>query len=151
EDPTAVDRFYREARIAARLSHPHLCQAFDVGDHDATHYIAFRSVEGRPLSQAPPGSPRDAPELVRTSAAAVAEAHRPGAVHSDWNPANVLIPPPGDAVVTVFGMALRLDARDPRLTQSGLVVGTPLYMAPEQFRGDLEALGPACDIYALGV
>src|SRR5262245_14930333 len=151
QDANAVDRFYREARIAARLCHPHLCQVFDVGEHDETHYIAFRYVEGRPLSQVTPGSSQEATGLVRKIAEAVAEAHRLGVVHRDLKPANVLVTPSGDPVVTDFGLALRLHAGDPRLTHSGVVVGTPLYMAPEQFEGNPEALGPACDVYSLGV
>src|SRR5262249_42790444 len=72
-------------------------------------------------------------------------------VHRDLKPANILITPQGDPVVTDFGMALRLGAEDVRLTQSGTVLGTPLYMAPEQFRGDQTAIGPACDVYSLAV
>ena len=151
QDANAVDRFYREARIAAKLNHPHLCQVFDVGEQDGTHYIAFRYVEGRPLERDAVATPAEAAELVRKIAAAVAEAHRLGVIHRDLKPANVLVTPGGDPVVTDFGLALRLHADDPRLTHSGVVVGTPLYMAPEQFQGDPEALGPTCDIYSLGV
>src|SRR5262249_43780504 len=89
--------------------------------------------------------------LVHTLAVALAEAHRHGIIHRDLKPSNILIQPDGEPVVTDFGLALRLDAVNERLTQVGSVMGTPHYMAPEQARGDVEAMGPACDVYSLGV
>jgi hypothetical protein len=150
-DPDTLGRFYREARTAARLCHPYLCQVFDVDQFGGNHFLTMRYIEGKPLSMVPPGDLLAVAELTRKLAEALAEAHRLGVVHRDLKPANILITPQGDPVVTDFGMALRLGAEDVRLTQSGTVLGTPLYMAPEQFRGDQTAMGPACDIYSLGV
>jgi serine/threonine protein kinase len=149
-DAKAVERFYREARTAARLGHPYLCPVFDVGQFQGAHYLTMRYIEGQPLGQRPPTEPRAIAELVRKLAEALAEAHRSGVVHRDLKPSNILLDTRGDPVVTDFGVALRLDAGE-RLTQSGTLLGTPLYMAPEQFAGDQDALGPGCDIYSLGV
>jgi hypothetical protein len=150
DHPEVLERFYREARAAARLNHSNLCRIFDVGQWSDYHYIAMSYVEGKPLSKSPPADSRAAAALVRKVADAVAEAHRHGIIHRDLKPANILITPRGEPVVMDFGAALRLD-EDGRLTQEGSALGTPLFMSPEQFRGDRDAQGPGCDIYSLGV
>jgi hypothetical protein len=148
--PGALEQFYREARAAARLSHPGLSQVFDVGRLGDTHYLAMRYIEGASLSPRPLREPRVVAMIVRKLAEAMAEAHRLAVVHRDLKPANILLTPQGEPVITDFGLALRCDTTDVR-TASGLIAGTWPYMAPEQIRGDQDALGPGCDIYSLGV
>lgn len=149
-NPEALKQLYGEARAAARLAHPGLCQVFDVGRLGNTHYIAMRYVAGTPLSPRPLREPRVVAILVRKLAVAMAEAHRLAVVHRDLKPANILLTTQGEPVITDFGLALRCDTADVE-TAAGLFAGTWPYMAPEQIRGDPDALGPGCDIYSLGV
>jgi serine/threonine protein kinase len=151
DHPTVLERFRREAQAAARLRHPNLCPIFDVGEYGGLHYLTMPYIEGTPLSDCLPGDPRAAGELVRKLALAMAEAHRQGVLHRDLKPGNVLITRQGEPVITDFGAALRLDDAAERLTQPGVFLGTPAYMAPEQLRTELQDLGPGCDVYALGV
>jgi serine/threonine protein kinase len=151
EHPTILERFRREAQAAARLRHPNLCPIFDVGEYRGLHYLTMPYIEGTPLSECLPGDPRQAAELVRTLALAMAEAHCQGVIHRDLKPGNVLITPRGEAVITDFGAALRIDGSEERLTEPGVFLGTPAYMAPEQLQTEQQELGPGCDVYALGV
>ena len=148
-------RFQREARSAAGLHHPNLCPVYDVGEIDGTPYLTMAYVEGRPLSAFLRGDKlqpqRQAALLVRKLAAALQEAHRQGVVHRDLKPANIMVKPGGEPVVMDFGLAQRAQANDVRLTRHGALVGTPAYMPPEQVSGDTKAMGPACDVYSLGV
>jgi serine/threonine protein kinase len=156
-----LQRFYREARAAARLYHTNLCQVFDVGEHAGMHYLTMRYVEGRPLSNCRElfTDPRLAADLVRRLALALGEAHRLDVLHRDLKPSNILMTPALEPVVTDFGLALRLGASEEPLTGPCVTVGTPAYMAPEQIRArpgaasteKPPALGPPCDVYALGV
>jgi hypothetical protein len=153
DDPGAAERFAREARAAATIDHPHVCRVYDVGRIDGTPFLTMAFVDGRTLAdeaRAAPLAPRRAAEVVRDAARGMAEAHRMGVVHRDLKPGNILMGPDGRPVVTDFGLARR-DADDLRLTASGTVLGTPLYMAPEQVAGDTDRVGPASDVYALGV
>jgi predicted Ser/Thr protein kinase len=149
-DAAALERFTREARAAARLCHPHLCPVLDLGEHAGVHYLTMFYVDGRPLRECRPAAVRDAVALVRTLALALAEAHRLGVVHRDLKPSNIIVNSRGEPVVTDFGLARLVDTAED-LTDLGCVVGTPHYMCPEQYRGDADASGPTCDIYALGV
>jgi hypothetical protein len=94
---------------------------------------------------------RQAASLVRKLALALSEAHQRGVIHRDLKPGNVMIDKRGEPMVMDFGLARRARGGDARLTQAGTLLGTPAYMPPEQIRGDLEATGPASDIYSLGV
>ena len=89
--------------------------------------------------------------LVRSVALAMAAAHRLGVIHRDLKPANIIVTPGGEPVVADFGIALLLDPEAPRMTDPGAMMGTLPYMGPEQLRGDPEAIGPASDVYSLGV
>jgi serine/threonine protein kinase len=154
EDQEAAERFTREGKAAAALRHPNLCPVYDAGEIDGVRYLAMAYIEGSPLSRAarlPPVPPAEAVELVRKLALALAEAHEHGVVHRDLKPSNIMITPRGEPVVMDFGLARRLGTEETRLTQQGALLGTPSYMAPEQIDGDLRAMGPACDVYALGV
>jgi formylglycine-generating enzyme required for sulfatase activity/tRNA A-37 threonylcarbamoyl transferase component Bud32 len=153
--PHDLQRFLREARAAAALLHPNLCPIFDAGQVDGTPYLTMAYLEGRPLSNlVEPGLPlgqRQAVLIVRRLATALQEAHARGVIHRDLKPANVMITPRGEPIVMDFGLARRDQTAEARLTKDGTLLGTPAYMAPEQVRGEARALGPSCDIYALGV
>ncbi|MBW3539779.1 MAG: serine/threonine protein kinase, partial [Planctomycetes bacterium] len=156
EDPTLLERFYREARAAAALSHPNICPVHDVGEIDGTHYISMGYVDGRPLSDFvrpdKPPQERQAAAAVRKLALALEEAHRHGVVHRDLKPDNVMVDGRGNPVVMDFGLALRSTSEDNvRVTRAGQIMGTPAYMSPEQVDGDSERVGPASDVYSLGV
>jgi hypothetical protein len=149
-------RFLREARAAAALCHPNLCPVHDFGEIDGVCYLTMTYLEGRPLSALiRPGLllPQwQVVTLVRQIALALQEAHDQGIIHRDLKPANVMITRKGQAVVTDFGLARRTSDRDEvRLTQPGALVGTPTYMSPEQVAGEADRLGPASDLYSLGV
>jgi tetratricopeptide (TPR) repeat protein len=144
-------RFRAEATAAARLSHPNIVQVFEVGDHAGSPFFSLELVDGGTLAdrlRGEPQPPRQAAELVRTLARAVEHAHSRGVVHRDLKPANVLIAD-GIPKVTDFGLA-KQQAADSKLTQTGAILGTPSYMAPEQAEGDGALVGPAVDVYALG-
>jgi len=153
--PQLLERFAREARAAATLQHPHICQVFDVGRIDGIPFLTMAYIEGEPLSQRiEPGKPwpqRDAAQLIRTVALALAEAHDRGVIHRDLKPSNIMIDPRGQPILMDFGLARRMDRNEGHLTQWGTVIGTPAYMPPEQVIGDIETMGPASDIYSLGI
>jgi serine/threonine protein kinase len=154
ESPDLVKRFVREARVAAGFNHPNLCPVFDVGEVDGVHYLTMPFVEGKPLTSllaAGPLEPRKAAKVVRTLALAVAEAHRRGVIHRDLKPSNVMVSRRGELIVMDFGLARLTDRSDSLQTGAGEVLGTPAYMAPEQVDGTVEAIGPATDVYSLGV
>jgi serine/threonine-protein kinase len=143
-------RFKAEAEAVARLQHPHIVQIHEVGEHDGRPYCALEFVEGGSLAQKLAGNPlpaTDAARLVQTLAAAVQVAHSRNVVHRDLKPANVLLTADGAPKVTDFGLAKLLD--ESGQTQSGAIMGTPSYMAPEQAEGKND-VGPAADVYALG-
>jgi eukaryotic-like serine/threonine-protein kinase len=163
--PLLRARFRREAEVVARLHHPHIVEVHEIGEHRGCPYFSLEFVDGPSLAQTLQGMPqpaRQAARLVETLARAVHHAHRHGVVHRDLKPANVLLaggeapggpgtPPALDRYtpkVTDFGLAKRLDAGATQ-TESGAVVGTPSYMAPEQAQGKKD-LTTAVDVYALG-
>src|SRR5262245_19931022 len=161
--PSAEDRFLREARVAAAVSHPNLCPVYDAGRADGVLYLAMAYIPGSTLTETVKKegalSPARAAGLAATIANAMAEAHRHEIVHRDLKPSNILLGSKGEPIVTDFGLAMRGLETDegnqatefePRLTQAGMLMGTPSYMPPEQACGDLEKLGPATDVYALG-
>jgi serine/threonine protein kinase len=155
DDPAILERFYREARMAATLEHPNLCPVYDVGEIAGVHYLTMPYLEGRQLDDilrdGRPLPEREAATLIRQVAVALAEAHRKGIIHRDLKPANLLINQRGEPVIMDFGLARRANREDVRLTNSQAILGTPGYMAPEQAAGKGADLGPASDIYSLGV
>jgi WD40 repeat protein len=147
-----VARFRREAELAARLQHPHVVQIFEVGEHDGRPFLALELVDGGSLAQRLDGAPlpaREAARLVEQLARAVQAAHDAGIVHRDLKPANVLLAADGTPKVADFGLAKRLGGATAH-TQSGAIVGTPPYVAPEQAAGRGREVGPHTDTYALG-
>jgi serine/threonine-protein kinase len=147
------ERFRREAEVIAALRHANVVQVYDVGDWAGRPYFTMELIEGGSLAQRLAGTPqpaRQAAALLATLAEAMHAAHQGGIVHRDLKPANILFTPDGTPKVTDFGLARRLEG-GAELTFSGVPLGTPSYMAPEQARGQSRAVGPAVDVYALGV
>jgi tetratricopeptide (TPR) repeat protein len=145
-------RFRREAEAVARLQHPNIVQIHEVGEHDGCSFFSLELCPGGSLAAKlgrKPLPPRQAAELAETLAHAVQAAHDQGIVHRDLKPANVLLSADGTPKITDFGLAKRLD--EVGQTQTGAVMGTPSYMAPEQAAGQSKQIGPATDVYALGV
>ena len=161
-DPEFRDRFRIEAEAVARLQHPNIIQVFEVGavqsrpgEVETAPFLALEYVDGASLSHftSAPQTPEFAARMVEIIARAAHAAHRVGVVHRDLKPANVLLTRSGEPKIADFGLAKRIDAeRDAGgrfVTQAGIAVGTPEYMAPEQVAG--EEPTPAIDIHALGV
>jgi formylglycine-generating enzyme required for sulfatase activity/serine/threonine protein kinase len=150
-----IERFLREARVVAAFDHPSFCRIHDVGQINGRHFIAMAYVEGRSLATLiEPGRPFEeerAVALVLRLALAMAEAHHRGIIHRDLKPSNVMVDQRGEPIIMDFGLARRLEAEASDLTTSGALLGTPHYMAPEQVEGLRELIGPACDVYSLGV
>lgn len=151
--PAELRRFRSEALAVAALSHPNIVQIYEVGEHDGRPFFSLEFCPGGTLSdrlRAGPATAEEAAAIVEAVARGVHAAHLAGVVHRDLKPANVLHASDGSYKVTDFGLAKRLDGED-ELTRTGAVMGTPTYMAPEQARGDTRHVGPAADVYALGV
>jgi serine/threonine protein kinase/formylglycine-generating enzyme required for sulfatase activity len=153
--PDLLERFYREARAAATLRHPNICPVYDVGQIEGTHYISMAFIEGHPLSafiRSKPQPERQILIVVRKLAQALQEAHDLGIVHRDLKPANIMVDKRNEPIIMDFGLARQLQREtNVRITQSGMLIGTPAYMAPEQIEGDLDKVGPPSDQYSLGV
>jgi hypothetical protein len=146
-------RFRTEAAAIARLQHPNIVQIHEVGQRSGHHYIALEFVDGGSLAQklnGMPLPPQEAAQLVQSLARATHYAHEQGVVHRDLKPANILLTRDGTPKISDFGLAKQL-AEDAGQTQSGAVLGTPSYMAPEQAEGQAKVVGPLADVYALGV
>ena len=149
-DDEFVERFRREARAAAGLSHPNIVAVFDSGSDDGTHFIVTELVEGETLADRlrdGPMPPADAVAVAVDIARALAAAHALGLIHRDIKPGNVMLLPDGRVKVVDFGIARVLGTE--HYTQSGYMMGTPAYMAPEQVLGrDVDG---RADLYAVGV
>jgi serine/threonine protein kinase len=146
----AFQRTHREARTAARLSHPGLVTVFDVAEEDGRPWIIMELVEGSSLDQIieqdGPLPPHRAAEAGRQLLSALATAHAAGVLHRDVKPSNVLLTDGGRAVLTDFGIATFQG--DPKLTQTGMVMGSPGFTAPERIQGNPAT--PASDLWSLG-
>jgi serine/threonine protein kinase len=170
-------RFRLEAELAARVQHPNIVQLYEIGTHDSRPFLAMEWVEGGSLADrldGKPWPPGEAAALVETLARAIHVAHGEGVVHRDLKPANILLSVASSQLsvvskdgsasslttdnwqlttapkITDFGLAQPMEGAQ-TFTQSGFLVGTPGYMAPEQASGRRALVGPATDIYALGV
>jgi serine/threonine-protein kinase len=146
-------RFRSEAQLIARLEHPNIVPLFEVGELDGRPYFSMKFVAGTTLAKLladGPLPPREAAAILAPVCRAIDFAHRRGILHRDLKPSNILLDEEGRPHVSDFGLAKRF-AEDESFTRSGAVIGTPSYMAPEQAAGDRGEIGPASDVYSLGI
>jgi serine/threonine protein kinase len=150
DQPVFHDRFLREARLAAQLSHPNIVQVFDVGEEDGSPFIVMECVEGSTLGDELKErgrlDPDEVVDLALQICGGLEHAHAAGLVHRDIKPQNLLLRPDGTVKIADFGIARA--AETTRLTQIGSVLGTAAYLAPEQALG--EEVTAAADLYSLG-
>ena len=142
-------RLHREARLGASLNHPNLVSVFDTETYDEGVLIVMEYVEGETLGDALRRGPlpmRQALDVIRALAAALDHAHSHGVVHRDVKPGNVLLGPAGVVKLADLGIGIATD--NTRITRTGIALGTPAYMAPEQIEAG--RVTPAADVYALG-
>jgi serine/threonine protein kinase len=154
-----VDRFYKEGKAAARLSHNNIVQAIDVGQAPAGyHYFVMEYIEGLTLydEMAPPPAGRgrafteaDALDVIIQMGEALVHAHERGLIHRDVKPKNIMLTPGGVAKLTDLGLARGVDDKEAAETEAGKAYGTPYYISPEQIRGDVD-IDFRADIYSLG-
>jgi tetratricopeptide (TPR) repeat protein len=145
-------RFRLEAESVAKLQHPGIVQVYAIDEVDGKPYFCLEFVDGGPLQKKLAGNPqppRQAAHLVEKLAEAMEYAHCHHIIHRDLKPANILLTAAGDPKVADFGLAKKLGDEDSR-TQSGSILGTPSYMAPEQAQGQTRDVGPGADVYSLG-
>jgi serine/threonine protein kinase len=149
-----IQRFYREARAAAQLRSPYTCPIHDAGQIGHIYYLSMAFIEGQPLTRAiAEGRLRTAADIasvIKKIAQGLQKAHELGIIHRDLKPDNIMIDNDGEPIVMDFGLARRVDD-DAQVTMNGVILGTPAYMSPEQVDGDPQKIGPATDIYSLGV
>ncbi len=154
DDGEILERFLREARNQARVDHENICKIYEVGELDGKPYIALQLVEGKPVNEVEhPLTLEEKVMIIRDVADAVQTAHAQGLIHRDLKPGNIMIRQGEDGrwipMVLDFGLARELAA--PGLTISGMVLGSPAYMSPEQALGDIGAMDRRSDVYSLGV
>lgn len=150
EDEQFCQRFVQESLIVAKLHHSHIVQVYDVGEYQNNFYIAMEYLHGGDLNtRLKTGlSVNDTITVIKQASSALHFAHKKGIIHRDIKPDNIMFREDGAAVLTDFGIAKEIDS-DMNLTQTGLIVGTPKYMAPEQIRG--ASPSASGDIYSLGI
>jgi eukaryotic-like serine/threonine-protein kinase len=159
ESKDFVDRFYKEGKAAARLSHNNIVQAIDVGcSPKGYHYFVMEFIEGKTLydmMQSPPHgdghrfSEAEALDIMSQMSDALAHAHARGLIHRDVKPKNIILTPEGVAKLTDLGLARASDDKDAAESEAGKAYGTPYYISPEQIRGDMD-IDHRADIYSLG-
>lgn len=152
EDEQMLKRFIQEAEMMAKLSHPYIVKVYDIGNTDGIPYFAMEFVEGRTLAQCLQQEKipvRRVAEMMRKVAEAIHYAHRHGILHRDMKPSNIMVDNQGEPKVMDFGLAMNASS-DSKLSQSGVAIGTPAYMPPEQALGKRRALDERSDVYSLG-
>ena len=152
DDSIFVSRFWQEARAAAALEHPHILPIYTFGEHEGHHYIAMKLVRQGSLADLLHGKPlllNQMAHIINQVGGALDYAHSRNVVHLDVKPGNILISRLSGCLLTDFGIARMLETRA-RDTETEVTFGTPIYMSPEQMRGD-QNLDSRSDIYSLGV
>jgi len=152
-DPSMRERFIREARAAAAVSHPNICQLFDIGEHNGEPFLCMELLDGKSLAERLTEGPVPVPEAATTQLAvlsALAALHRRGIVHRDLKPTNIFLGANGVKLLD-FGLARETAAslEETAVTMPGMVMGSPRYMSPEQVRG--EEVDARTDIFAAGL
>lgn len=151
----SISRFYREARSAAKIRSPNICAVYDVNQINGIHFLAMELIDGQPLfSYFKAGKLTEINEalnLVKKVAIALQSAHDMHIIHRDIKMENIMIDQHREPIIMDFGLARLVGDDEVELTKEGLLLGTPAYMSPEQTEGDQTKLGPATDIYSLGV
>lgn len=154
DNPSTIERFFREARAAAQIRSPYVCTVFDVGQTAGIYYVSMAFIDGQPLDRAiADGRIKDLQQIAHITqkiARGIQKAHEHGIMHRDLKPANIMIDADGEPVVMDFGLARKVD-EETLVTVPGKILGTPAYMSPEQVEGDPKKIGHATDIYSLGV
>ena len=153
ESPDYVERFYKEGKAAAKLNHPNIVQAFDVGEAGGYHYFVMEYVEGRTLfddlAAGKVFSEAEALDIVIQIARALEHAHQRGFVHRDVKPKNIMLTPQGVAKLADMGLARATSDAQAAQAEAGKAFGTPYYISPEQIRGEVD-IDFRADIYSLG-
>lgn len=153
ENPEYVERFYKEGRAAARLNHPNIVQAIDVGESGGYHYFVMEYVKGKTvyddLKDGGVYSEQEALEIIIQIAEALEHAHARGLIHRDVKPKNVMIAEDGVAKLADMGLAREVSDQQAAQMEAGRAYGTPYYISPEQIRGELD-IDFRADIYSLG-
>lgn len=154
-DPEVLSRFRREANAIRNVLHRHLCPIYEVGEQGEIPYLVMKRIVGRTLAQVLAQERRFTQQrsaaFTLKLAGALGALHERDGVHRDLKPANVMIDGDGEPMLIDFGLARLEETADARLTQPGAIVGSPVYMAPEQLRGAHDEMGPWTDLYSLGV
>jgi serine/threonine-protein kinase len=156
QSPDFVERFYKEGQAAARLSHPNMVQAIDVGSTpppDQIHYFVMEYIEGKSLydimAEGHSFSEAEALDIMIQVGDALAQAHTRGLIHRDVKPKNIMFTPQGVAKLTDLGLARDIDDKAAAKEEAGKAYGTPYYISPEQIRGDVD-IDFRADIYSMG-
>lgn len=153
ENKEFVDRFYREGRAAARLNHPHIVQAYDVGEAGGYHYFVMEYIDGQTvydlLTDGKQVAEADALRIVLQTARALEHAHARGFIHRDVKPKNIMITKEGVVKLADMGLAREVSDYEAATAEAGRAYGTPYYISPEQIRGEIN-IDFRADIYALG-
>ncbi|MBX3387510.1 MAG: serine/threonine protein kinase [Phycisphaeraceae bacterium] len=153
ENKQFIERFYAEGKAAAQLNHPHIVQAYDVGQAGEYHYFVMEFVDGRTvyddIVKNKRYSERDALDVAIQVAEALAHAHAKGLVHRDVKPKNIMLNKDGVVKLADMGLARAISDKEAAEAEQGKAFGTPYYISPEQIRGELK-IGPPADIYSLG-
>ena len=148
-----LQRFLAEASATARLQHPNIVPVYEAGDIEGRPFFSMQLVVGETLAERVlnqgPLPQREIATIVAAIARAIGFAHEQGILHRDLKPSNILLATDGTPLITDFGLAKQSDS-DASLTKSGMLVGTPAYMSPEQAGGRRNLIGPASDVYSLG-
>jgi tetratricopeptide (TPR) repeat protein len=151
EDPQFAARFQREAKIVAKLIHPHIVPVYDFSEHEGMSYLVMRYIDGHTLKAILKEGPlplKEVLEMLRPAGEALTYAHEQGVLHRDIKPSNFLIDLEGEVFLTDFGLARMAESTDSTMSRD-MMIGTPQYISPEQARG--RALDEGTDIYSLGV